>query len=690
MLQLNPSRRRLTVVAGLAVALLASSPALAQELALKRVLLSSGGVGYFEYEAAVENDATLKLTVNLDQVDDVLKSLVVYDDKGGVGGLNLPGREPLSQVFKDLPFDQSALGSPAALLNALRGAEITVGGPRTATGRVVAVNAEPIISPEGRQVGVRNRVTLMTDKGLQQFVLEEAESLQFADPAVRDQVSKALAAIASNRAKDARTVELTSKGQGKRTVRVAYIVTAPLWKASYRLTVPGEGDITRAHLQGWAVVENMSGQDWKDVDLTLVSGHPIAFRQALYQSYYVDRPYVPVEVIGRLMPRTDQGTVPAPQPPPPPMTAPRPGSAPRDQRQQTADGKVMPSGIPGQSPTGGQPDNIAAPADQVAAQEALTQVSFRFPNPVTVANGRTLSVPIINGEVPVRRQALFQPETHPRHPLASVRLENNGNTGLPPGVITIYERGADGLVAYVGDARLGALPAGENRLLSYALDQKVTVSVESSQTETLVRGSIVQGVLRYEMLQRQTVTYRVKAPARENRQLLVETPKLAGWKLVKPDVPNIGQIEGKYRIPYDLKGGETQSLEVVQEQVVKQELELADGDEDRIVLFAKAREFDQKTRDALNRIIQLQNAVKNAEKRVEQGEAQRNRIAQEQQRIRENLRSVPQNSDLHRRYIATLDRQETELEGLNRQRAAAEQAVEAARNQLEAYIKTLG
>jgi hypothetical protein len=257
-------------------------------------------------------------------------------------------------------------------------------------------------------------------------------------------------------------------------------------------------------------------------------------------------------------------------------------------------------------------------------------------------------------------------------------------------VVTIYERGSDGQIAYVGDARLGALPAGENRLLSYALDQKVTVTVESSQTETLVRGSIVQGVLRYEMLQRQTVTYRVKAPARENRQLLVETPKLDGWKLVKPDVQNIGQIDGKYRIPFDLKGGETQTFQVVQEQVVKQELELADGDEDRIVIFAKAKEFDQKTRDALNRIIQLQNVVKTAEKRVEQGEAARKRIAEEQQRIRENLRSVPTNSDLHRRYIATLDRQETELEGLNRQRAAAEQAVEAARNQLEAYIKTLG
>ena len=93
--------------------------AFAQDLALKRVMLSSGGLGYFEYEANVDGDATLKLTVSLGQVDDVLKSLVVYDDKGGVGGLSLPGREPLAQAFKDLPFDENSLGSPADLLQTL-------------------------------------------------------------------------------------------------------------------------------------------------------------------------------------------------------------------------------------------------------------------------------------------------------------------------------------------------------------------------------------------------------------------------------------------------------------------------------------------------------------------------------------------------------------------------------------------
>ena len=92
-------------------------------------------------------------------------------------------------------------------------------------------------------------------------------------------------------------------------MRVAYIVEVPVWKASYRLTLAGDPAAARSALQGWATIENLSGQDWKDIELTLVSGRPVAFHQALYDAYYVKRPEVPVEVAGRLMPGIDRGGV---------------------------------------------------------------------------------------------------------------------------------------------------------------------------------------------------------------------------------------------------------------------------------------------------------------------------------------------------------------------------------------------
>ncbi len=651
----------------------------AQELALKRVMLSSGGLGYFEYEATVDGDATLKLTVALEQVDDVLKSLVVYDDKGGVGGLSLPGREPLKQAFKDLPFDESSLASPAALLATLKGAQVSVGGGRAIAGRIVSVEPETVSLNDGKATIRRTRVTLLTERGLQQFILEDAENLQFADAALRDKVGQALMAIQGNRAKEARTLELSARGQGKRTIRVAYIVEAPVWKASYRLTL-GDAAAPRSALQGWATVENLSGQDWKNIELTLVSGRPVAFHQALYEAYYVTRPEIPVEVAGRLMPSVDRGGLQVAGKAMPQPASPAPAQRNRFQERGVAEVASAPP-----------PPPMAGGAEQIEATDAATQVVFKFPRPVSVDNGRTLSIPILDRQVPALRLALYQADTAARNPLAAVRLTNDGETGLPPGILTIYERDKAGAVAYVGDARLSGFPVGETRLLAYALDEKITIERDPAQTDRLASGTIIDGALRFSRLIRQSTTYRVRGPAKEARQLIIVTPRLAGWTLVKPDSKGVEISEGNYRLPFQLPGGDqTQTFEVAQEQTQQQELRLIGASADQIKVFAQAKEFDAKTREALAKILQLQQAVAEAERKVAKLDSDRQQIVQEQVRLRDNLARVPANSDLQRRYLATLDKQETELEGIAKQRAEADKAVEAARSSLRSYVSQLG
>ena len=656
-------------------------PALAQDLALKRVMLSSGGLGYFEYEATVDGDATLRLTVSLDQVDDVLKSLVVYDDKGGVGGLSLPGKEPLKQAFKDLPFDESSLQSPGSLLATLKGAQISVGGTRAISGRIVSVVSETVALNDGKAIVTRTRVTLLTERGLQQFILEDAENLQFADSALREKVAQALAAIQSNRAKEARTLELAARGQGRRSIRVAYIVEAPVWKASYRMTLPGDPAAARAALQGWATIENLSGQDWKDIELTLVSGRPVAFHQALYEAYYVTRPEVPVEVAGRLMPNVDRGGVNVASK----MAPAAPAPAQNDLRNRLQQRGVA------ESAAAPPPPPAAAAIDQFEATDAATQVIFKFPRAVSVENGRTLSIPILDRQVPAQRLALYQADTAARNPLAAVRLTNDGETGLPPGILTIYERDKAGNVSYVGDARLSGFPVGETRLLAYALDEKITIERDAAQTDRIASGTIVDGVLRYARLLRQTTTYRVRGPAKEPRQLVIVQRRLPGWTLVKPDAKGIEISEGNYRIPLQLPGGDqTGVFDVVQEQTQQQELRLLDTAAEQIRVFAQAKEFDAKTREALTRILQLQQAVGETQRQVTRLDAERQQIVQEQARLRDNLGRVPANSDLQRRYLATLDKQETDLEALTKRRADAEKAVETARDALRSYVAQLG
>lgn len=678
------------------------SAAQAADLTLERVMLSTGGVGYFEWEAKVEGNATLTLDVPLDQVDDVLKSLVVFDDKGGVGGMELPGLEPVSQLFRDLPFGPEALESPVALLNALQGSEIIATGSRTLTGRLLKVEPETVQLPGEGGVTTRHRITLATEAGLQQLILEDAQSVKFADPALQAQVDKALAALSVAHARDRRSLTITSNGQGTRTVRVAYVVAAPLWKTSYRLTLPSDLESTQSRLQGWAVIENMSGQDWKDVELTLVSGSPVTFRQALYASYYVDRQEVPVEVVGRILPNVDTGSS--------AYAASAPGSSDADdgERARRDYGRALTEGalgggaaMPAPAPIMAAPEiapppppyapQMAGGSTEVASTEALTQVVFKLGQPVSVTSGRSLSVPIIDRDVPAERLALYQPGVHQRHPLAAVRLKNDGQTGLPPGILTIYERtAADGSVSYgyVGDARLAALPAGEERMVSYALDQKVRIDRAETSDSTLTTGTIERGVFRTTSMEQRVITYKIAGPAREARKLILEIPKLSGYDLVQPK-EGIEENDQYWRIPAKVAAGKTVEVKVIAQRPLVTTVSIGDMGDGQIAYYAANNALDAKTRAAFAKIAELKRSLEDQQSLSESLTAKLEALTEEQSRLRANLDAVPRDSDLYRRYLKKLDDQETAIEGLQTRIADADEAAEAAEKKLGDYLATL-
>ena len=686
----------------LAVAIIAA-PALAaaQSLELKRVMLSAGGVGYFEYEAEVEGNAALPLSVRLDQVDDVLKSIVVYDEKGVAGTIRLPGREPLVQIFRDLPFGPEALDSPVALLNSLPGAQIRATGARKVEGRLVAVVPEEVALSDLGGVITRHRVSVMSAEGMQTFLFEETDSLVFTDPELRAQIDGALAAISAHRTRDRRTLQILSSGKGKRRVRVGYVVAAPLWKASYRLTV-ADKPADKARLQGWAVLENMSGQDWKDVELTIVSGNPVTFRQALYSAYYVHRPEIPVEVLGRVLPAPDSGAIGMKM-----AEAEFDEDFRREQRAMLGDAAGFVGGVAMDMANEAAPMAKRAVSSLVAAEpmapppppgqarilaaastEAATQVTFRVPYPVTVGSGQSLLVPVIDREVPASRVALYQPETHDRHPLASVRLTNDGETGLPPGVLTLYETGAAG-VAYVGDAQLSTLPVGDERLVSFALDQKALVDREIKESQAIGKARIVRGVLELTYEQEQHTTYRLKAPAREAREILIEHPRIPGWKIAKPTEAEVELTDDKYRIRHTLAAGETAEIEVVLTRPNLQKVALVGQGRNFYMAYAGNAELDSGLKKAFAEMARLRDVVDGHARRMQELEAERQRIHQEQKRIRDNLSRVPHGTDLQKRYLRKLDQQENALEALLGDADQTREAVAEAQKALGNFSRKL-
>lgn len=686
-----------------------ATPALADTLPLKRVAISTSGLALFEHQGSVSGAAEIEVPVRLDAVDDVLKSLVVLDSAGGFGGVSLPGREPLSQSFRDLPFTRDDLNSPVSLMNALQGAEIEITGTTAVKGRLMNVVPETTSTENGETL-TRHRISIVTAEGVKTALLENLNNVRFTEAAVQNQIDRALEAIYTNRIRDQRALTVSLKGATTRPVGITYVQAAPLWKSAYRLVMPEGSD--KAFLQGWAILENTTGIDWDKVDVTILSGAPVTYRQSLYESYYLSRPELPVKVMDRVMPRVDRGSLgdvgdiegfienemlreESEGAMKKEMRARGPAPAAMAKMAMADSAVSMESmGYGGAMAMPATAPMEMAQATMAVAQDAATQMVFTFPEPVTLAAGNSLMVPFISREMPAERVWLYQPETSRGHPLATVEMDNNGETGLPPGILTLYEQnGAQKATLHVGDAEMPMVPKGESRFVSYALDTKTKIDQVVQDDRQFGLLTISKGLLNHKILWRNTTTYTIKAPAEEDRTLVIEHPRRPDWELVKPE-----ELDGEpeltdshYRVKISVGKGETKKLELKLQRDDTEVISLNGISpyeiDNRISLSGKGLKAE--VRRALEKIKELQNVVYAAQNDINQLEQKRQEIFRDQERLRENLKTVAANNDLGKRYLKELTDQEDALARMKKEQESGQQRLTNAHKALSDYIYTL-
>ena len=676
-------------VGAAALTLAAMGQAASAELPLKQVILSNSGLAQFTHAGPVTGNSTIELPVRLDQVDDILKSLTVFDRAGAVGTVSLPGKTPLPELFRDLPFGPEALNSSPDLLNALVGSEIEISGPVNAKGRVFRVVREQVALPNNGGTTARHRLTLMTPAGLTQAILEEVTELRFSDPQTRQQIERLLAGLTENRAKDRRTLSVGFLGEGARDVAISYVVAAPVWKTAYRIVLPKDGgkDGAKARLQGWAVVENLTGGDWKEVELTLVSGNPVALRQPLYTALFASRPEVPVSAGTRVMPRRDdvqeKAAPPAPQAR---FNADRIAGALAAPQRRTRSVPAMAAPAPAAPATAGP---AAAPANAASAEEAATQLLYRFPAKLSLATGHTMMVPFIDREVPVTRIWLYQPDVVPNRPLAAVRLKNDGESALPAGLVTAFEKSADGSTGFVGDALLPLTPKDATRLATFAVDTRTAIRRDDRGIVQTMLGKALNGTLTVQTRSTRTIDYEVTAPPDEDRDILVEEERVAGWTPVAA-TKGVEETPTRYRHTIAAPKGKTTKASFTTERLDSEQIVLTELDVDDMLVRIRGLENESPALKALvAKLTALVEDMNKAQAQRSQLESERVRIGRDQERVRDNLRSVGQASDLGRRYLTTLKTQEDRLADIGILDAKLEKEIDAKTKAAEDAVRQL-
>ncbi|MDB5375434.1 MAG: hypothetical protein JWP04_4076 [Belnapia sp.] len=494
-----------------------STAALADELPVRAVTLSNAGLVQIERAGSLPPGAVISFRAPVEDIDDVLKTLVLRDAASGttgdttggsvVEGIRLPAQDLETEAFRSLPLRPADFENRASLLRALRGHLVEAGG-----------SAGRLADAEEAEAGLK--VSLITAQGLRLLLLREGEEVRLADTALAARIARAAEALAAARTADERLVEIRLGGAtAAREVGFATVTGAPLWKPSWRLVIPdGDGE---ARLQGWAVVENRSGADWEAVRLSLVSGNPAAYRQALYTPIRVERPELPVRAAEQLRVTADTGARPAPPPP-----APAPGPAPAMAAMAPA-GRAM--RLEAQEMETRQAPRFV---EQVAAVPAATaassagRVAFTLPAPVSIRSGETANLPFLDARLPAERVWWVQ-DLAARNPLNAVRLRNSSGQTLPDGLAAVYGASGAEAGAYLGDAEIRAVAPGDQRLLAFARDRDLLLSSASSAGEKPVKVELRRGVVTVGTLRQEEVALAIDPRGAKGR-LLVDVPRRTG------------------------------------------------------------------------------------------------------------------------------------------------------------------
>ncbi|MEO8341818.1 MAG: hypothetical protein ABI604_19305, partial [Nitrospirota bacterium] len=404
-------------------------------------VLYSSGVGYFQHDGTVNNRVQLDLRLHANQMNDMLKSLVVQDFGGGkVSTVTYGSRDPVTKTLGSFRINLNGNPTLGQILTQVRGEPVEVTAPNPIVGTLLGIEKKTESIGEGSQHRIieQEYITLLTEEGFRSLSLATIQRIRLTNPTLNAELQQALAILATNHDTQKKIVSITFDGTGSRQARVAYLTETPVWKTTYRLVLDEDKS---PYLQGWAIVENQTTQDWHNVKLSLVSGRPISFTMDLYQPLYNPRPLVQPELYANLRPQTYGDAMDELKP----MATPPARSEMKKERllgkmaQGFAGGRAN---APAATSTAEMEMNSLEEgvASMAMAEDKGELFEYRIDQPVTLAKHTSALLPIIGQTFQGQKVSLYNQRVNAKHPLNGYRLKNTSALHLMQGPITLFDR----------------------------------------------------------------------------------------------------------------------------------------------------------------------------------------------------------------------------------------------------------
>ncbi|MGA9545622.1 MAG: DUF4139 domain-containing protein [Candidatus Sulfotelmatobacter sp.] len=679
----------------------------AARLPVTRVILYKNGVGYFEHAGQVRGSQDVNVDFTTAQLNDVLKSLTVLDlGKGRITGVSYNSNAPLERRLGSLHLAVGENPTTAQFLDALRGARLEVrSGSETASGRLLSID-EREIPIKGDQKITVDQISIVSDSGeVRVFDLTPATTVRVAEKDVNDEVGKYLSLVASTRDQDVRRMTISTAGEGERNLLVSYISEVPVWKSTYRIVIPNEG---KPLLQGWAIVDNTVGEDWKNVELSLVAGAPQSFVQQLSQPYYARRPVVPLPQNAMITPQTYEATLEEATPPgsqPVGVIGGVPGGIPGGQMGGAIGGSIANSRLPmslksgiGSGSGGGIYHGVGDHLDAAAMAESLEAATttaqtrdlgdlfeYKLQDRVTIRKNQSALVPILQARIDAEKVSVWNPSQ--TAVLRALWLDNSSELTLDGGSFNVLEGDA-----FAGEGLMDAIKPGEKRLLSYAADLGVLVDAkQKSESQRVTRVFIAHGMMTQSTQEREENTYTIRNRDTAPRTIVIEHPARPGWKLTDDEKPAESSASfHRFRLIVDPK--KTETLLVKEYRPVTNSYQLSNVTDDQIKFFLAAKMINPEIEQALRKVIAQKNSIAALDAEVGSRKSKISGISEDQQRVRENMKALKgsvEEKALLARYVRELNEQEDHVQSLHHEVADLQQKRDAAQKTLNDMIEGL-
>jgi hypothetical protein len=692
-------------------------------LPVKRVVLYKNGVGYFEHAARVHGNQELAIDFTTSQLNDVLKSLTVVDlGDGRISGVRYNSIAPLDERLKTLrlPFGEDITRTD--FLTAMRGSRVEVhSGSSSATGRLLSVEQEQRTTEKGTTYNV-TEFSVMTDAGeMKNFELGPAVSVRLAEHDLNQEVGRYLDLVGSSRAKDLRRMSITATGSGDRDIFVSYISEVPVWKSTYRIILPEKAG-EKPLLQGWAIVDNTIGEDWKDVQLSLIAGAPQSFIQNISQPLYGRRPVVPLPEAAMLTPQTQEATMEVSGVEDQISAAtvvPRASAGPVGGRgvggavgqgyvangsmyhggaDLKSDGAhILDFGTNGGSTQTVNGDSISGPlngrnftqlaqlasSETAQAQDLGDYFEYNLKQSITIGKNQSALVPILQARIEAEKVTLWSGNGQP--PLRALWIKNASGQTLDSGTFNIVDSGT-----FAGEGLIETVHPDERRLLSYAADTAVRVTSESEYKDQPVsRVQVLKGVMFISREHRNKVKYTVRNADTTARQVVIEHPVREGWKLVEANKPEeTSASHYRFRVAVDpSKTGELTVEEVHSDTTTSYLTDLTDH---QVEVLAAENNITSELQAAFRSVLDQKNKISDLESQIESRTKEVEEINRDQERIRENMKALKGTAEekaLLLRYTKQLDSQEDRLATLHKEILDLQQKHAEERGKLQEMVQ---